>query len=183
MTQPPAKQPQPQQQRPPPSIEEQLAQMPQLLDSERQWARKHPDLFSDPNQLKILEGAYLKWQRSGQPRGSPEYFRYFDQELGYNQEQPAAVEYDDHSPAPQQEQPSMQQRPPAVQQQRPIAAAPVSRVPVGVERRETYNSGQVTLSPAEREAARFSKITEKEYARNKARLIEEKRRGLRQETG
>lgn len=160
-------------------IETQLAQMPNLMESERQWARKHPDLFTDQKQFKILEAAYLKWEKSGQPRGTPEYFKYFDQELGYTPDSAMRTTDDDYDdgyqedPVPQPSQP----------RQRPAAAAPVSRSSPGPSSRDNARSNQITLTPQQREAARISKVDEKTYARNVARLRDLKRRGYYQETG
>jgi hypothetical protein len=58
---------------------EQVINKTPLSSEERAWLRQHPELIRDPVGNKRLEVAYLDaWAR-----GSPEYFDFFDNRLGY----------------------------------------------------------------------------------------------------
>lgn len=171
-----------------PNIEQVLATMPNLLESEKNWARRHPDVVYDGGQFKQLEAAFLASEKRGLERGSPEYFRFFNERLGYDDDDEGG--YDDSSPvqAPVRAGTGSQMtQQPMTQPQRhgPVTAAPVSRVAPGPSTRRTSgdSDSQVTLNQQQREAAKFSRLDEKSYARNVARLNDLKRRGYYQETG
>jgi len=174
--QPPPQYQQPQYQPPPqqyqqPTVEQVLAQMPALIDSERDWLRRHPDALSDQRQVLRLQAAYIDAQEQGIERGSRDYFDFFNDRLGYHarDDEPQYDEVD-----------TMQQR---TSNQRPISAAPPSRSSPGMSAPRYSGGGSVTLSPAEREAAKISNISEHEYARNKLKLAERKRQGMYGERG
>jgi hypothetical protein len=164
----------PQQQQPPPQppqhIDEVIARMPGLMPTEQEWLRRHPDAVFDQLQLQQLQAAFSATQKRNLLRGSPEYFRFIDDRLGYESDEPEYDEVDD-----------MPNEPTRVD--RPVVAAPPSRSAPGVSSREARSNSQVTLSPVEREHAKISGITEREYAQNKQRLVEMKRRGYYSERG
>jgi len=140
--------------------------MTQLSGDERGWLKQHPDAMTDPRKNAKLQAAYWDAQDAGHVRGTPQYFQFLEERLGYRQPlspppPPPAV---DEEPEPQQ-----QRRTPAV-------SAPPSRdVPSSATGRPQTN--KITLSPAEREAARFSGVSEVEYAKQKQRLLNEKKNG------
>jgi len=181
-------QPPPQQPQIPRNIEEAIAGMPALMEVEKNWLRKHPDAVFQPRQFARLQAAYMDWEDTGEKRGTPQYFRFFNDRMGYDNNDP---EYDDVEglmPANdnrqrQMEEPQRLHNPPARYSGGQMSAAPVSRVSPGTINRQAANDNSVTLSPQQREAARFSSISEKEYARNLQRLRDLKRRGYYQEVG
>lgn len=169
----PRQQQQPQQQQVPPSnIDEVIARMPGLMPTEQEWLRKHPDAVFDQTNLVQLQAAYAASQKRNIVRGSPEYFRFIDDRLGYENDEPEYDEVDD-----------MPNEPIRHAEQRPVAAAPPSRSSPGVSSREAASPSRVTLSPVEREHAKISGISEREYAQNKQKLVEMKRRGYYSERG
>jgi hypothetical protein len=132
-----------------------------LMPSEQAWLNEHPDAL---HKMNLLEPAFQLSQLRGLQRGSKEYFSFLDKQLGYGQEEPRrasrhqqreADEYEEHEPR--------------------RVAAPVSRSGGGGSK---LKPGQVMLTAAEREAARFSGVSEAEYAAQKVRLREEKQMGL-----
>lgn len=166
---------QPQVQPGPPNVENVLAQMPGLTNEEREWVRSHPDAVTDQAQVQRMQVAWADSQRLGIRRNSPEYFRFFDERLGYDSND-QDQEYDDVD----QDEPAPQPRP---RPRGPVTAAPVSRSSPGASTRDAPRSGQVTLTKEEREAAKFSNIDERTYAENKRKLLDLKRRGYYQEQG
>lgn len=146
-----------------------IAQRNDWRPGEVDWIREHPDAVADPGQFQQLQAAAAYAAKRGIERGTPEYFQLVNDRLGYEADEPQYDEVDmvdepRHNP-------------------RPLPAAPPSRPSPGLSVREAPSGTRVTLSPAEREAAKISKISEHEYARNKARLVDMKRRGFYQERG
>lgn len=110
---------------------------PQLLPAERDWLKQHPEAMIDASRNKELEVAYIKATRKGLSRGTPDYFKFMDAEMGYAQ--PDKTEDD------------------------VMTAAPVSRNERGADGRPS--SGKVNLTPEMREIAKSMGITDTEYAR------------------
>lgn len=169
--QPQPQQPPPQQQQAPPqNIDEVIARLPGLMPTEQEWLRKHPDAVFDQFQQQQLQAAYNATQKRNIVRGSPEYFRFIDDRLGYENDEP---EYDEVDNMPND----------PIRVSTPAPSAPPSRPSPGVSRREAPSSGEVTLSPVEREHAKISGVSERVYAQGKARLQAMKRQGYYSERG
>jgi hypothetical protein len=132
-------------------------QQPQLPESALSWLHAHPQYLSDPEKNAQIQWLHHVIVKEGKSAFSPEYFNRMEEHLGLRE-------------APKEpEKPQEQQR-------TNIVSAPVSReVPSGGT--GTRRNGQVTLSPAEKEAAKDAGVTETEYAKQKLRLIEEKSKG------
>jgi hypothetical protein len=107
------------------------------------WLRSHPEWVSRPDLLKRVASAdnHLV-DNKGFVRESDEYFAALEQELGVNQ----------------------QQRRPDYGQQRRSAAAPTSNSAPSLRTGQPMMRSHVTLTPAQREAAELSGMTEREYA-------------------
>jgi hypothetical protein len=112
---------------------------PDLRDDERKWLHEHPDAITGPGNMQRLDLAYRDAGARGIQRGSPEYFDFFNDRLGY--------ELKDYRREP---------------------SDPVSQI-LESTREERPQRGQklreVTLSKEQRDAARFSGVSEEEYAR------------------
>ena len=153
---------------PPPSmmnnVEVQLARMPNLIDSERQWIRDHPDSMENRENQQRMQIAFLDATKRNLTRGSPEYFAFFNERMGY----------DDDGGDGGQEEPVAQPQPRSRQNGGgPRVSAPVVRSGGG-----TLRPGQYLLTEKQREAARISGIDEITYARGLQRMMEAKSQGM-----
>jgi len=156
---------QPQQPQRPANVEQVLASLPGLTNAEREWCRQHPEALLDPNNQLRMNIAFQDAAARGIQRGSEEYFQFFEDRMGYGgdrsrRETRDADEYDGVDAGG------------GVR----VAAPPSRNRSSGGGRQ--LREGQVMLSQAERDAARFSGISEVEYARQKVRLHQEKTQGL-----
>lgn len=113
---------------------------PQFLPTERDWLKKHPEALMDASRNKELEVAYIKATRKGLSRGTPDYFKFLETEMGYAQ--------------------------PATQEAEVMTAAPVTRNERGSDGRPS--DGRIMLSPEQREIAKNMGVSEVEYARQVA---------------
>jgi hypothetical protein len=179
------RQPQPQVQQGTVNIEQALSQMPQLMHEEREWLRRHPDAITDKDRVQILQGAFALSQKEGLERGSPEYFRFMENRLGYQPEvDPNDAEYEDEDMDEPEPAPLPRRQLATPERHRPAMTAPPSRNSPGVSSREpSERDTKVTLSIQQREAAKFSGISERDYAENLKKLIIRKRGGFYQEVG
>lgn len=108
------------------------------------WVRAHPEYLKDKLKYSKLLSAHHDAAGEGMTIDTPEYFAHIERRLGLREaESQGRVA---NAPAPRER----------------TMAAPVSRAPVGGAPR---NAREVTLTPAQREAAAISGISEIEYAR------------------
>lgn len=120
-----------------------------LMPAERDWFTKHQDALIDPRQRTRLDAAYYDAMDEKLVRGSPEYFEFVDQRLGYKK------------PEQREDQ----------EERTPIVSAPVSRDSRSASTGKVNgNPNQVTLSPQEREMARNMGISDIAYAKGKQQL-------------
>ena len=127
-----------------------------LPDEAKTYLRAHPDLITDPRKNARLQAWHWDAIDAGHDPFSKPYFEFIDEKR-----QPKKVEKVEKV----EEQ----------QQRTNIVSAPVSReVPSGGGARQ---SGKITLTKDEQEAAKISGITETEYARQKAALLLAKQNG------
>ena len=137
------------------------------------FIKANPDMIKHP---EITGHAELLAQRQGHEYGSPEFYTavksIFEDHI-----------HTDHQPAkPLQEEPtpkSFEPLPPSIPSRGSIVSAPVSRETFANGGYNSYGErpGRVTLSPAQKEAARFAGISETEYAKGVLELRERKERG------
>jgi len=134
---------------------------PNLLPKEKEWFNAHPEALIDTRMNKRLEVAYDKAIEAGHIRGTPTYFEYIEQEMGYRkpaQQQQRQDEGDDSN----QGDASV------------MAAAPVTRGSQSMSNGNT-RPDQVTLSTDERELCANMGISEVEYAKSKVRMQQDKK--------
>jgi hypothetical protein len=144
----------------PQNIDEMLARMPNLMPQEKDWIRQHPDSLMDQTNLRRMDLAFTDATARGLVRGTPEYFEFFEDRLGYRkmdkQQDNGAANASTASGA--------------------RYAAPVSRG--GTSTSASGRSTRVTLTPQERDAAKISGISETEYAIQKLEMLRRKEQGL-----
>lgn len=124
---------------------------PNLFAEEKVWLKAHPDAVTDTKRNNELVVAYERALRQGLVRGTPDYFAYLNEFMGY--EKPANNQ-------------SNQERDRQVQ-------APPSRNDRGSDGRPSNST--VSLSPEERKMAAELGVSEKSYAIGKQELAARKR--------
>lgn len=141
-------------------------------------AQERREAWLKSNQLAqqnyaALNALHNEAVQSGLVDTSPEYFDYLNNRLASLQTQHPAA------PTHLVEEMRTMQHKPEPPQPKPVSvsnfvSAPVSRdIPSGDYRR----NGQITLTPQDREFARIAGVTDAEYAKQKARMLEMKATG------
>jgi hypothetical protein len=102
-----------------------------LFPTERTWLKAHPDALMDAGRKAELDAAYVRATRQGLVRGTDAYFEFIEKDMGYTKPAKAGDGEERTS----------------------IVSAPVSRDSRSAATGRVQ-SNQITLSPAEREAAR-----------------------------
>ena len=133
------------------SVSEAVEMSPQLLPSEKEWIKKHPETWSDRKMNVRLEDGYNRAMDKGLQRGTDAYLEFLDQHMGYAQADEGNGE--DNT----------------------MAAAPVSRQTNSLSGQPVQSDGQIMLSPEQREFCATNGINEVTYARNVQRLAKEKK--------
>lgn len=126
----------------------------------KDWLRDHPDYATD--QRKNIKLQALHWDAldEGHRPFSTEYFKFVEIGLGLREAEKPAEEVEVDRPGTRRT---------------PVVSAPVSRDNPGGGTRPS--PGRITLTAEEREHARASGVTDAEYAKQKARLMEAKANG------
>lgn len=150
-------------------IEGYLASNQALLPAEREWLREHPEALGSPVNRQRMDVAFQDATARGIERGSDEYFDFFNERMGFAD---SGAGYGGDAV-----QPSRQQRHVTPPRQMRVAA-PASGGAVSRSGGRTAGPGQIMLTPQQREMAKLSGISELEYARGVARLIEQKAQGM-----
>lgn len=130
---------QPRQQAQPIDIMSAIESNPQLMPSEKEWLKAHPEAYASRN--KELDVAYDRAMRQNLSRGTPAYFKFMDEFMGYAKPD---NQQDDDMPV----------------------SAPVHRNDRGGDGRPT--GSKIMLTPEQREIAKSMGISDIEYARQVA---------------
>lgn len=133
---------------------------PQLYPQEKDWFRRHPETWTDRRMNVRLEDGYFRAMDKGLTRGTPEYFAFLDQHMGYaaartqngNGAGDAHDGDDGHA----------------------MAAAPVSRENGSMANGQT-RPGEILITPEEREIAESMGISPVAYAEQKLRMAQDKK--------
>jgi hypothetical protein len=137
-----------QRRQPPPRIEQQpvdpIEAAIQAVQSptSQAWLRSHRDVLADPVKKNLMTAAHWEAEAMGIQADTPEYFSHIESKV-----------YDAEPSRPAAQQPRSRQA---------MAAAPVSRT----NSAHNFRAGQqvtMTLSPAERQAARDIDMSDEEY--------------------
>jgi hypothetical protein len=155
-------QPQPQSTQAARSASDIVNQMTALIPEERRWLLEHPELVTDPRRQQELQGTYYAAERAGLARGTPEYFQFFEERLGL-----VSDNGQDREPP--------RKAPPA---RRGNVQAPVSRSGTNLSNgRQQEDGTKIHLTAQQRQAAKWSGISEREYAKQLKKLQELKSAG------
>lgn len=133
------------------SVEESIDARTDLTDTERKWLKEHQDAWVDPARNNELGVAYGRAVKAGHVRGTPAYFTFIEDFMGY------AKPTDDHN------------RGEGADERTVTVQAPVSRDTRSVVTGRPQ-SARVELTPEERQFARTAGISDVAYARGKIQL-------------
>lgn len=137
-----------------PAVSEDPIERTNLPDTAKTWLRAHPDYLTDPRKNAKIQSLHWDIVDEGHAPFSDAYFESMEQHLGLRAKPDVEVE---------------------PQERKPVVSAPVSRqVPNSQGQRRT---GEIRLTPAQREIAKMAGITEAEYAKQLQRLDEAKANG------
>lgn len=137
-----------------PTVEEYIDQIPNLLQSQRDWLKQHPETMTDNRVNMRLQAAHIEAEDRKFRPGSKQYFDHIEQRLGYA--------------APEEEEEEVTRT--------PVAAPPSKSATSPSTGRPS--SSKITLTPEQREMAALSGIDEVTYAKNLQRMQQAKRDGL-----
>lgn len=127
-----------------------------LSVKQRDWLKSHRDAYTDPAKNAYLGAAHWDAIRAGHEQDTPGYFQALEEKLGYRQAQAAPARKSIPLSAP-------------VSRDAPtLTGAPAS-------------PSRITLTQAQREAARIAGIDEFTYAKNLLKLNSRKKDGYYQE--
>jgi len=141
-----------------PTVEQYIDQLPNLLPSQRDWLKEHPDALTDQRKNLRLQGAHVEAEDQGLRPGTQKYFDYIEERLGYKE--------------PEEEDDNVSEDEPKA-----TVSAPPSRSATNPSTGRTTTT-KITLTPEQREIARLSGIDEITYARNLQKMQEMKSQGL-----
>ena len=126
------------------------------------WLRDHPEYLSNPRKnAKIQDLHYVVIDEGHEPY-SQGYFESMETHLGMRQKEQIVNEDNDDDDPPQRTRPAM-------------VSAPVSRE--APSNGSGDRPGRITLTVAQKEAAKIAGISEKEYAEQVIKLKEHKLNG------
>src|SRR5512143_2714119 len=127
---------------------------------QKDWLRNHRDVLTDGVLFQQLTYLNAKALRDGKQVDSPEYYQFIEEQMGFRQPPPVKPPEDiDEEPAAPQ-----------------IVSAPVSREAPSAETGRPAT--RITLTAAQREAARDAGVDEVTYARNLLLLEQRKKQGM-----
>lgn len=139
--------------------------LPQNVQS---WLRSHPEYMTNSRLNISMQKAHFDVEDEGHAFGSPAYMEAMEVHLGLRQKPKAGATVDNDRGNEGDSQPITRQV---------VTQAPPSRESVSTSTGKP-SSTKVTLTPAQREAAKFSNIDEVTYAKEVQKYQELKRDGL-----
>lgn len=128
----------------------------------KQWLRDHKEYLYDERKNAKIQALHWDVVDEGHPAYSESYFEAMEQKLGLRSAPKAVASEED----------DMDEEP--VQRRASVSAPPSREVPGS---NGVRSEGRITLTAAQKEAARISGISEKEYAAQLINLQKEKQRG------
>ncbi len=142
------------------TVDQYIDSIPNLLPSQRTWLKNHPDAMTDAKKNIAVQNAHNEAEKNGLQAGTTKYFNYLEERLGYRE---PTREDDDVDDEPNNRAANV--------------SAPVSRSATNPSTGR-QSSTRITLTPAQREAARDSGVDEITYAKNLQKMNEMKAQGL-----
>jgi len=128
------------------------------------WLRKNDRFFSDRNFQQVVQGAHAIAVGRGIEPDSDEYFQFIDEQAGLRASGGAAGANGGSASAAGSTAP----------RQSPMPSAPAAGTALSTARQQVA-AGSISLTPEERELCRRDGISEANYAKHKAALINEGR--------
>jgi hypothetical protein len=144
-----------------PTLEQQIAHLPPRVQG---WYRNHPELAMDPERAAQVQYCHHVARRETGEEMTPAYCDRMEQMLGFAPRTNGQTQHRPAAPPPRSEAPARQQ-----QRGIPMSAPPTREAPSMSTGRPVGR--RVPLTEAQREAARFSGVSEQEYA-SKLELME-----------
>lgn len=129
---------------------------PNLLPTEKEWMKAHPDAVIDKRRNDRLGFAYEDAIAAGLIRGTPDYFDFIDKFMGYAKAETRRNNDDNDD------------------ERTTIVAAPVSR-DTRSNATGQQSGSRITLSPEQREMARSMGLSDVEYARGVVQVNADKK--------
>jgi hypothetical protein len=126
---------------------------PNLMGVERDWLKAHMDAFTDPARNNELSVGYQRALKAKLTRGTPEYFKFLEEFMGYSQAEQVNIEDEGDV----------------------IVSAPVTRENRSNSTGQANTGNKITLTPEQRELARTMGIGDIEYARQVQALARDKK--------
>jgi hypothetical protein len=136
------------------SVEEYIDQIPNLLQSQKDWLKSHPETMTDNRINMRLQAAHIEAEDMKYRPGTKQYFKHIEQRLGFAE--------------PDEEDEEVTKT--------PVAAPPSKNATSPSTGRPT--STKITLTPEQREMAALSGVDELTYAKNLVKMQQAKRDGL-----
>lgn len=132
---------------------------PNLMPGERAWLKEHTEVLTDTRRNRELSVGYDRALAKGFKRGSEGYFKFLDEFMGFAEAGRSGDPDDDQTDNTERAS---------------IVSAPVSRDNRSSSTGRPTAPTRITLSPAEREAARNMGVSEVAYAKGKLQLTANK---------
>lgn len=126
-----------------------------LMPKERDWLKEHTEVLTDPRRNRELSVGYDRALAKGFKRGSEGYFKFLDEFMGFAE--PGSAEPEDTET-----------------ERASIVSAPVTRDNRSSSTGRPTTPTRITLTPAEREAARNMGVSDVAYAKGKLQLAANK---------
>lgn len=132
----------------------------QASPKQKDWLRSHREVLTDNYNFNKLNYVHAEALKQGKISDSPEYYQFIEEQMGYRKPD-AKIEDDDDAGA---------ESPPAI-----FSAPPSREAPSAETGRPTTT--RITLTAAQREAARDAGVDEVTYAKNLLLLQQRKKEG------
>lgn len=126
-----------------------------LLPTEREWLKAHPEALMDRARNAELDVAYMRATRQGLQRGTPDYFAFIEDFMGYAKKPAAETQSEPERTS--------------------IVAAPVSREARSTATGERVSQTKVKLTPKQVEIAEMMGLSVEDYARGYLQMDSDKR--------
>jgi hypothetical protein len=141
----------------------------------KRWARDNVDILLNRNEQ--LQAMHHELVQHGFEEYTEPYFAEINRrmaaepdDVGYYSSANSAIRVSPKAAVEEDE-------PEDLGRNRRLMSAPVSREPISFSDGRRYSEQKITLSPAQREAARVAGVSEKTYADNLRKMLEMKERG------
>jgi hypothetical protein len=141
------------------SVEAAIDARADLTDVERKWLKEHQDAWVDPARNQELAVAYRRAIGKGLQRGTPAYFKFIEEFMGYSEPGTGDENDDDNND----------------EDRSAIVSAPVSRDNRSTTTGRPQAPNRIMLNAEQRGLARSMGLTDTQYARGVLQLEQNKK--------